>query len=166
MRRSSKIILVVSFLLAAIAITGFVYAPYLQASQPDLTEAQARIQLNDLATALENRKTSQVLAFASPDAKVAGQQLEKIEKALQQAFANAQNLQVSFKDPVYTRNEREKAVLMRCTAEVKATGVEPMSLPVTFTFQRREKPLLFGLLKTYEWKITNVDAQIGIPGFF
>src|SRR5262249_42335310 len=105
MRTSSKIILALCVPLAILLVTLFIHIS--SESQPDLTEKDANALLARLAKAFFHENVGEVLSFAAPEAKVAGQTLETIRDYLRRAFASAHNLDVEFKDVQYKRSGDE-----------------------------------------------------------
>lgn len=160
MRTSSKIMLAACAALLLFLLT--VYLPRRNASRPDITEQDARTMLTDLADAFERKSVSDVLSFAAPDAKVAGRELTQIRALLQRGFQYVKNPHVAFQDVRYTRSGETVSLRFTATLVDQAPGSGGSetiySQPVGCTVQRITVPQLAGLLTTYDWKITDVDA--------
>jgi hypothetical protein len=161
MQRSSKIALGVCFVLLVGLVTLFVQ--YRMESQPDLSEQDARLMLDRLAEAFARGSTERVLSFAAPDAKVAGRDLEEIRSLLQRGFRYMKNPELTYKNFQYVR--RGETVHLRFDVHVKqspdgqAANAESIYLArIGFTVRRIEIPRMLGLMRTYEWKISDVDA--------
>jgi hypothetical protein len=161
MRRSSKVILVLSFLLAALLVS--IYAPLIHESQPDFTQQDAHEMLGGLAAALDAENTNKVVSFAAPDADIAGRNVKTIRDYLRRGFGFARNLSVTFNDVRYARQGETVELDTRVKACEKGPGAADCTevyydQEAHFTLRRRATPQLCGLFTTYEWRITRVTA--------
>src|SRR4051794_31320737 len=96
MRRSSMIILGVCLFLLILLV--MIYVPLHNQSKPEMTQEDAVKMLNDLGDAFQRGSASGVLSFASPDAKVAGRDLDNIRTLLNQAFRAMKNPKVEWEN--------------------------------------------------------------------
>ncbi len=163
MRTSSKIVLIICG--ALLVLLAAVYIPILSDTHPEFTEQDAHDMLNRLADAFVRKNTEAVLGFASPDVKAAGQNLEQLRDLLHRFFGTARNLEVQFRDMRYSRSGNTVTLDTQAVAGELPPGSKDFTetyynRPVRFVVQRRSIPHLWGMLKTYEWKITEVDAEI------
>jgi hypothetical protein len=161
MRRTSKIVLGICFVLLVVLVTLFVQ--YRMESQPDLSERDARVMLDRISEAFQRGSAERVLSFAAPDAKVAGRDLEEIRSLLQRGFRYMKNPELTYKNFQYSR--RGETVNLRFDVHVKQSpdghpaSAESIYLArIGFTVRRIKIPKLLGLMRTYEWKISDVDA--------
>jgi hypothetical protein len=162
MRTSSKIILALCIPLLILLVTLFIHIS--SESQPELNEKDANALLARLAKAFLHENVGEVLSFAAPDAKIAGQTLETIRDYLRRAFASSHNLDVEFRDVQYKRSGDEIILDAHAFAGERQAGSKEYSQtyynqPVRFVLHRRSTPYLGGLLKSYQWKITEVAAE-------
>jgi hypothetical protein len=160
-RRSSKIILAICGFILAFLIS--IYAPILYASKPEYTEKDAHEMLAKMVRAFEGESVEGVLSFVAPDAKVAGRDLERIRALLHQAFRYIRNGHVQYSKLFFSRSG--ETVTLRFDVHVvdlppgSTDGGETLYSQTTgFTVKRIPSNHLLGLLTTYDWKITNVDA--------
>ncbi len=165
MRRSSKIILIACGVLAVLLAAVFV--PILTANEPEMGPKEAQKMLDDLAHAFVRKNAEAVISFASPDARVAGRKLEEIRDLLKKFFGYAKNLDVQFQNTKYDRKGNTIILDTVAVAGELPPGSKDFTetyyqKQVRFTLHRRTIPHLGGLFNTYEWKITDVDAE-GIP---
>lgn len=165
MQKTSKIALGICFLIVAFLVAFYVGA--MRESMPEMTENDAHAMLDKLAFAFHQESADKVISFASPDAKVAGHTLEQIHKLLTRAFTQTRNLEVVFENVVYTRHGDTITLDARVSARDTGggegvRGETYYNQAVRFTLRRRSVPQLGGLFSTYEWKITEVEAQ-GLP---
>lgn len=162
MRRSSIIILGVCFLLLVYLATVVVSVQ--STSKPEFGPKDATEMLNQLGRAFNSASVDGVLSFAAPNATVVGKNLTDIHRLLHQAFMNMRSPLVRFDDVQYQRVDATNARLtFRATVVDSGTGAigggAPLySAPMTFTVTRIQVPRLGGLLHTYEWKISKVEA--------
>jgi len=159
MRRSSIIILgVCLFILVFLAM---VYIPLRGQSKPEMTQEDAVKMLNDLGDAFQRESSSAVLSFASPDAKVAGRDLDNIRALLNQAFRAMKNPKVEWENVAFTHEGAEVHITAKVTVKdlgEGSAGSVPYSANMGFKLERRAEPHLFGLVQVYTWKIVDVDA--------
>ena len=161
MKTSSKILLGISIALLILLVTLF--TQYLNETEPDLTEPQARVMLDKLAKAFFHENVGEVLSFAAPDAKVAGRTLEQIRDYLRRAFSQSHNLEVRFRDVQYQRHGNTVTLDAHAEAGERPPGSPNFTdtyytQPVRFIVQKRSTPFLGGLLRTNQWKIIEVEA--------
>jgi hypothetical protein len=141
-----------------------VFVSVSRTSKPDFTPADATDMLNRLGHAFASSSVEGVLSFAAPDAKVAGRNLEEIRKLLHRAYGALRDPRVEFRHVEFERQNGETVVLhFDATVVDRAPGGfgggdAVYSQRMGFTVKRIEVPRLGGLMKTYDWKITNVDA--------
>lgn len=168
MRRSSKILLALCVVLAI--VLAAVYIPLINASQPDFTSKDAVAMLNGLSDALARKNEGDVLAYAAPDAVIAGRRLKEIRQYLRQAFGVVKDLQVRFQDVALTRVGDTVTVDANVVAgEGQSSGpltVTYYQSPVRFALKRLAYSHLLGLFRTYDWKVVSVEAREfpGAPG--
>jgi len=162
MKRSSIIMLVVAGIL--LIYLGTIYFSISAASKPQLTQEDAVALLNGLAKAFDSSSTGGVISYAAPDAKVAGKELEDARQLLQRAFRFMKDPHIEFKDLNYEKKD-ETTVYLRFRATVTdkgdgggGTGSTQYDQRMGFTLRRLLMPRLGGIMHTYEWKITDVDA--------
>jgi hypothetical protein len=159
MRRSSIIILGVCLFLLILLV--MIYVPLHNQSKPELTQQDAEKMLRDLGDAFQRESSSAVLSFASPDAKVAGRDLENIRTLLNQAFHAMKDPKVEWENVALNREGPEVHVTAKVTVKDLgdgSAGSVPYSSNMGFKLERRAEPHLFGLVQVYTWKIVDVDA--------
>lgn len=161
MQKSSKIILLVCGILLIYLVT--VIYSYKSQSQPEFEQEDAAHMMTALGKAFMSSSTEGVLSFAAPDAKVAGRDLEEMRGLLQRAFRAMKNPQVDFSELTFSRTGLEANLRVKANVrDAGEGGYHPgeilYSAPMGFQVKRIETARLGGLLTTYEWKITDVDA--------
>jgi hypothetical protein len=159
MRRSSIIILGVCLFLLILLV--MIYVPLRSQSKPEMTQQDAEKMLNDLGDAFQRESSSAVLSFASPDAKVAGRDLENIRSLLNQAFHAMKNPKVEWENVAFSHEGAEVHVTAKVTVKdlgEGSAGAVPYTANMGFKLERRAEPHLFGLVQVYSWKIVDVDA--------
>jgi hypothetical protein len=163
MRKSSIIILsVCAFLLVYVV---WVYIGIRSTSKPEFKQQDAQKMLNDLADAFQDKSTNRVLSFASPDALVAGRKLEQIRTLLGRVWGYVKDPAVEMRNLNYERKgdtvtlTTDVTLLDRMQGQI-ANAPVVYAHKVVFTVRRRSTPHLGGLIRTDDWKITDVDAHI------
>lgn len=161
MKKSSKIMLIACGVIA-VSLAAY-YIPVLTDTQPQMSEHDAAQMLERLSDAFYRKNDRDVISFAFDDAKVAGQKLQTMHEYLKKAFVNVRDLDVRFSDMRYSRDgERVKLdTFVTATDKSRSTGQTGETYyrqPVTFTVDRRAYPHLLGLVYTFEWKISEVEA--------
>ena len=168
MRQSSKILLVICGVLLIYIVTLIVSVQ--RASLPEFGPEDATAMMNRLASAFDSSSTEAVLSFAAPDAKVAGRQLDDIRDLLHRAFGAMKSPHVEISDLHYDK-QGETKVNLSCYAKVTDQspngyqgGGTQYEAHMGLVVQRIQVPRLWGLLSSYDWKITDVDApHLPIP---
>jgi hypothetical protein len=162
MKRSSLVALIVCGIL--LVYLGTVYFSVQSQSRPNFTQQDAVAFLDRLARAFDASSTEGVLAFAAPDAKVAGRDLDNIRQLLHQAFAAMKQPHVQFSNLSFDKRDETTAYLRFDASVVDngpggyASGSNLYSARMGFTVRRILMPKLWGLMHVYEWKVTDVDA--------
>src|SRR5438309_2076831 len=128
MRRSSKIILAICFVLVAALVA--VYVPAIMESQPEMSPKLAQEMLDKLADAFARKNVGDVVSFASPDAQIAGRKLKDLQDYLKKGFANVKNLKVEFRDLKYTRNNEDVLLDTNVAAGDSAEGTKEFNANV------------------------------------
>jgi hypothetical protein len=162
MKRSSIIMLIVAGVLLIYLAT--IYISISSTSKPQLTQQDAVTLLNGLAKAFDTSSTEGVLSYAAPDAKVAGKELDDIRQLLRRGFAAMKDPHVEFANLNYEKRD-DTTVYLRFDANVVDKspngfngGGTVYSQRMGFTVRRILMPKLGGIMHTYEWKVTDVDA--------
>jgi hypothetical protein len=159
MKKSSIIILAVcAFLLIFLVM---VYIPLRGMSQENFTQQDAEQMVAKMAEAFEDKSSARLLSYVSPDANVAGRNLENIHRLLQQYFSVLKNPKVNVSNTDF--NKEGETAQIRADVAVKDEGAsaDPAASyrgRIGFTIKRVPEPHLLGLMTIYRWKITEVDA--------
>ena len=161
MKKSSKMMLIACGVIAVLLAAFFI--PVLTDTQPELTQKDAEKMLERMSDAFYRKNDRDVISFAFDDAKVAGRTLQTMHEYLKRAFVNVKDLDVHFTDMRYKRDgERVKLdTFVTASDKNRSTGQAGETYyrqPVTFTVDRRAYPHLLGLVYTFEWKISQVEA--------
>jgi hypothetical protein len=162
MKRSSLIALIVCGIL--LVYLGTVYYSVSSQSKPDFTQQDAQAFLNRLAQAFDSGSTEGVLSFAAPDANVAGKTLDDTRQLLHRGMAAMKEPHVEFTNLTYQKRD-DTTVNLRFDVQVTdkspsgyAAGQVIHAERMGFVVKRILMPKLGGLMKVYEWKVTDVDA--------
>ena len=159
MKRSSKIVLIVSALLLALMV--FLYA---QSQQQPVVMDQARIEsmLDKMKQAVAHKNVRALMAFIdqSSDTKVSNLSTDQLRRTLQIAFQQSGDLEANYsKVQMHTSTSETIAEFdLNVVHQLPGASGQDYKGHITLHLQRLDTPHLFGLYHTKDWKIVHADT--------
>ncbi|MEP6757220.1 MAG: hypothetical protein ABJA67_17070 [Chthonomonadales bacterium] len=154
MKRGPLIALgICAFLLIYLLMVGLSMS---KQSVPDMNRENATIMLNELGSAFQDASPARVLAFAAPEATVAGQDLDNTRKLLVAVFRELKHPRVDWSD-INVEHDADRAHVT-ARVEVRDGDTSKYDAKLGFVIVKRTESKLFGLVKVDRWKILSVDA--------